>query len=186
MIATILLLSEGLVRVPFVLQESSLPGNVLFDPLKLSTISTTVANSNQVLKNYREAEIKHGRLAMLSAIAWPAQELVHPILSEKFQAANMLAAGKAPSILNGGLLQERVVPGVVLFFVVASMLEIQAMNLQELDPNRAPGDYKIRPQDPDPAVLAKLEAGEIWNARIAMMAILAYIVQEALGNTPVF
>ena len=186
MIATILLLSEGLVRVPCVLQKSTLPGNVGFDPLKLSTLSTTLADSNQVLKNYREAEIKHGRLAMLSAVAWPAQELVHPILSDKFQTANMLAAGKAPSVLNGGLLQERVVPGVVLFIVVASMLEIQAMTLQELDPSRAPGDYKIRPRDPDPTILERLGVGEIWNARIAMMAILAYVAQEALSNAPVF
>ena len=62
----------------------------------------------------RAAEIKHGRLAMLAAVAWPLQEIFHPILVDAARPSNALApffvrdalaesAGKSPSLLNGGL-----------------------------------------------------------------------------------
>jgi hypothetical protein len=58
---------------------------------------------------YREAELKHGRLAMLAAVGWSSSELIHPSLSKLFGATNQLspslsgALTKAPSVLNGGL-----------------------------------------------------------------------------------
>ena len=52
---------------PAYLQE--LPGNADFDPLRLGSASPAL------LKYYREAELKHGRLAMLAAVGWPASEL---------------------------------------------------------------------------------------------------------------
>ncbi len=72
-------------------------GNKGFDPFNCAT-------SESVLKNYREAELKHGRLAMLAAAGWPVSELVQPWLSAALSAPDLLASGdKAPSILNGGL-----------------------------------------------------------------------------------
>ena len=56
---------------------------------------------------YREAEIKHGRLAMLAAVAWPTQEIINPILTESFRLKDVLAAsnGASPSLLNVALLE---------------------------------------------------------------------------------
>ena len=70
-------------------------GNKGFDPFNCAT-------SESVLKNYREAELKHGRLAMLAAAGWPVSELVQPWLSAALRAPDLLASGdKAPSLLNG-------------------------------------------------------------------------------------
>jgi hypothetical protein len=72
-------------------------GNKGFDPLNCAT-------SEAVLKSYREAELKHGRLAMLAAAGWPVSELVQPWLSSALRVPDLLATGeKAPSVLNGGL-----------------------------------------------------------------------------------
>ena len=51
-------------------------GNKGFDPLGFATSLTT-------LKAYREAELKHGRLAMLAALGWPVSELLQPVLASK-------------------------------------------------------------------------------------------------------
>jgi Ca2+-binding EF-hand superfamily protein len=53
-----------------------LVGNKGFDPLGFATSLTT-------LKAYREAELKHGRLAMLAALGWPVSELLQPVLASK-------------------------------------------------------------------------------------------------------
>merc|ERR1712032_661908 len=47
-------------------------GNSGFDPLQLATAENLVS--------LRSAELKHGRLAMLAALGWPAQEYFHPFL----------------------------------------------------------------------------------------------------------
>ena len=54
---------------------SIIVGNKGFDPLNCATDIAT-------LKKYREAEIKHGRSAMLATVGWPISELFHPYLSE--------------------------------------------------------------------------------------------------------
>ena len=68
----------------------------------------------------RHAELKHGRLAMLAALGWPAQEYFHPLIVEKLhdlklRVVNTLADGCSPSVLNGGLSRPEVrraeVPG---------------------------------------------------------------------------
>merc|ERR1719440_2759713 len=60
-----------------------------FDPLQL-------ADTSDKLAFYREAEVKHARLAMLAAFGWPVSELTN--------FGNLLTGdGRAPSLLNGGL-----------------------------------------------------------------------------------
>ena len=57
-----------------------LPGNTLplgnWDPWGLQLVSP------RVVRRYRESELKHGRLAMLAAVALPVQELWHPLHPE--------------------------------------------------------------------------------------------------------
>merc|ERR1719456_665760 len=69
--------------------DKTLAGDMGFDPLQL-------ADSPDKLAWYREAEVKHARLAMLAAAGWP--------LAEKLNFGGLLTKdGRAPSILNGGL-----------------------------------------------------------------------------------
>ena len=69
--------------------DKALAGDFGFDPLGL-------ADEPKKLAWYREAEVKHARLAMLAAAGWP--------LSEKLNLnPDLLVNGRAPSLLNGGL-----------------------------------------------------------------------------------
>ena len=89
------------VTVPFVEVELSVPefkrpvlldgthaGDMGFDPLGL-------ARDTPTLHTYLEAELKHGRLAMLAVVGW--------VFAELFAESGLAPGGRAPSLLNGGL-----------------------------------------------------------------------------------
>ena len=90
-------------------------GDFGFDPLGWAEVGWGLnagesrEDRDDRLYAYREAELKHGRLAMLAAVGWPVSELYDGRLSERFGLANDLVApddagiGLAPSLLNGGL-----------------------------------------------------------------------------------
>jgi hypothetical protein len=87
--------------IPFLKQpallDGSMIGDVGFDPFDL-------AENPTLLGNYREAEIRHCRIAMLGAAGWPLSELFDRSLANKFSLEAFVDdAGRAPSILNGGL-----------------------------------------------------------------------------------
>jgi hypothetical protein len=87
--------------VPFLKQPSllngSMVGDVGFDPFDL-------AENPTLLENYREAEIRHCRIAMLGAAGWPLSELFDRSLANAFNLQPLVDGNdRAPSILNGGL-----------------------------------------------------------------------------------
>jgi hypothetical protein len=87
--------------IPFLKQgkllDGSMVGDAGFDPLDL-------AENPVLLDNYREAEIRHCRIAMLGAAGWPLSELFDRSLANTFNLNPLVDAGdRAPSILNGGL-----------------------------------------------------------------------------------
>ena len=61
-------------------------GNVGWDPLGFSTMARDDGEPMLDLVALRHAEVKHGRLAMLAAVAWPMQELLHPLLVDTLRA----------------------------------------------------------------------------------------------------
>jgi len=82
---------------PAALHNSDLAGNVGFDPMNFS-------KNKEQLWEYREAEIKHARLAMLAAIVLPTSELMPRAIADVFSAPNMLGdAGSIPTMLHGVL-----------------------------------------------------------------------------------
>lgn len=76
----------------------------------------------------REAEVKHARLAMLAAAGWPLSELWHgPLASVSGLPFDLeLTQGRAPSVLNGNLLEA----WPVLLFTLAftSWLEVRTLD----------------------------------------------------------
>ena len=51
----------------------------------------------------------------------------------------------------------------------------------------APGDFgTLRFAERGSEQFFSLQEGEVWNGRIAMLAVLAYVVQEAVTKVPVF
>jgi len=172
-------------------------GDYGFDPLKLGNDETFVP--------FREAEIKHGRLAMLAAVAWPLQEIFHPIFVDMLRGAGVSGArdvladtdGFSPSLLNGGLTQFEVVPGLALAIYVASVLELKdvkaraakGLKFNEYENTILPGDLSFDPlrltrdlpRDQKVEFLEK----ELLNGRLAMIAITCYVLEEVLFGVPV-
>lgn len=171
------------------------PARACADPLGLANFDLSIDSATDktrsaalVMRDYRDAELKHGRLAMLAAVAWPLQEKLNPLLAAKFHVPNLVAetGGLSPSVLNGGLEQGIIPTSVVTFALLVSLVEAQGLRIKKSDGvDWLPGDYgTLRIAEKGTEQFFSLQAGEIWNGRIAMIAILAYVVQEAITKVP--
>mmetsp|Transcript_23975 Transcript_23975/g.70646 ORF Transcript_23975/g.70646 Transcript_23975/m.70646 type:complete len:181 (+) Transcript_23975:95-637(+) len=140
----------------------------------------------------REAELRHGRLAMLAALAWPVQELLNPVLSRALREPMLLAetAGRSPSVLNGALLE-----GSIPFFVAAAFALISAVDAYSLKLKEARGedwllgDFGFDPLKilggADVATRRDFQEKELNNGRLAMVAVTLYVIEEALFKAPI-
>lgn len=146
-------------------------------------------NDKATLMNMREAEIKHSRLAMLAVAGWPIAELFDKKIAAMFGMKDLLTStGESPSVLNGGL--EKIEPeywiGVV---ALAAIFELQNNEMKETKKGKyTPGDCGFDPLNffPEDASSQKeMQTKEIKHGRVAMIALLGFIVQEALYRTPV-
>jgi hypothetical protein len=162
-------------------EASILVGNKGFDPLNCAT-------NMETLKQYREAELKHGRLAMLAAAGWPVSELVQPWLSKALGAPDLLVGDeKAPSLVNGGL--DKINPlffmGIIIF---SATVESVALKQTRAD-DYIPGDLGFDPlglyTGKAPEVQRSLELKELNNGRLAMLAITYYALEEFVTKASV-
>ena len=157
-----------------------LAGDVGFDPLGF-------AKSEEDLMNYREAEIKHSRLAMLAAAGWPLSELWDKKVASVLGMTPLLdTSDRVPSLLNGGL--EKVSP----FYWIACVGLTAAIDLYGTSRKGAvdytPGDLGfdplgMMPKDEDGK--KNMQLAEIKNGRLAMIAIVAFAAQEAVSKVGV-
>merc|ERR1740127_300849 len=100
--------------------DQTLAGDFGFDPLLL-------ADTPKKLAWFREAEIRHARLAMLAAVGWPLSELFDGPLAKTLGVQSaLLPDGRAPSILNGGL---DAINGGYWLLVVAAAIFVEAKSL---------------------------------------------------------
>merc|ERR1719446_229452 len=109
--------------------------------------------------NYRAAEIKHARLAMLAAAGWPIAELY-----------------------GGGL---GLVSPVYWAAVVIAAAGVEFVGFQNKD---LPGDYGFDPlglYPKDPEERSKMQDQELTHGRTAMVAIVAFAAQEFTSKIPV-
>ena len=140
------------------------------------------------LKRYREAEIKHGRLAMLASVGWPLSEIYHPYLSKLVDKVDILSInGKVPSVLNGGL--DKVNP-VFFMAIIVFTATLESVGINKVyDEDTIPGDLGFDPLklyvDKDPKTKRDLELKELNNGRLAMLAITYYAISEFASNIPV-
>jgi hypothetical protein len=156
-------------------------GNKGFDPLNCSTNIST-------LRKYREAEIKHGRLAMLGSVGWPLAEIYHPYISNLMNKENLLtSSGKVPSLLNGGL--DKINPVFFMTIIIfTAILESITIN-KNYNIDSIPGDLEFDPlklySTKNVKTKHDLELKELNNGRLAMMAITYYAISEFITNTPI-
>jgi hypothetical protein len=167
----------------------ALAGDVGFDPLGF-------AKTEADLMNYREAEVKHARLAMLAAAGWPISELFDKKIASAFGLNPLLdASDRAPSVLNGGL--GKVSP---LYWIAvlgaAAAIDFYGINRSKSgDASYFPGNLgfdplKVYPKDEEGKKWMQL--AEIKNGRLAMIAIFGFAIQEfvskqgVVDETPLF
>ena len=171
--------------------RASAVGNAGFDPLH-------IASSEDMLVSLRHAEVKHGRLAMVAAVAMPAQELFHPILAHVAGSNPLLPrSGVSPSVLNGGL--EHPAAAVAIAFGFGVMMTFEMKDVEKrakvgLHFNQWANDSIAGDMQFDPLGLAKdlpaterfeLQEAEMLNGRLAMLAVLSTVAYEAMMNEPV-
>jgi len=183
--------------LPFVqrpaMLDGSVPGDRGFDPFNFSSDATA-------LQWYRTAEIKHARIAMLAAVGWPLAELFDKPLAAAWHLKPLLVfQDRVPSVLNGGL--DRT-PAIYWAAVLGVAFAIESLGiLKQLHADKVDGDYTPGDLGFDPLGLAKSGSAsdkfykseaELFNGRLAMLAITGYALQEwwtqnaVVNETPIF
>ena len=159
--------------------DRTMVGDVGFDPFNFA------GNDSKKLYTMREAEVKHGRIAMLASVGWFVSELLDKRIAHIFHLPAVLGHGdKVPSLLNGGL---ELISPVYWFTVlgVAGVLEVWSMSKEA---NPLAGDYGFDPfgfYPSDNAEQERMQLAEIKNGRLAMMAITGFAYQELFTNSGV-
>jgi Chlorophyll A-B binding protein len=137
----------------------------------------------------REAEVKHSRLAMLAVIGWPLAELYDSSIAQTLNLPSKLTSkGMSPSILNGGLDQIDILYWAAVI-LLAGIVEIESDKTKSLRGNDyIPGDCNFDPLSFYPKRKEEqkdMQTKELKHGRIAMMALVGYIVVEILYQKPI-
>jgi len=163
--------------------EKDMPAGIsgpfgLFDPAGFSD------NSPQRLKYFREAELKHGRVAMLAAFGFPIAEHFHPLFGGNIDVPSYIAFQQTPLQTFWPLTVLYI--GIVEIFSVFTFQSPFEGNWWTLKEDRIPGDYQWDPMDMYPALpkeRLEMQTKELNNGRLAMIAIAGMVAQElATGN----
>mmetsp|Transcript_16101 Transcript_16101/g.30880 ORF Transcript_16101/g.30880 Transcript_16101/m.30880 type:complete len:495 (-) Transcript_16101:1674-3158(-) len=136
-----------------------------------------------ILRDYREAEIRHGRLAMLAAMIWPLQEILDRIfIPESFGETTVIYGGPTLPFL----------PLMMTFFMLnLGYLDIYSSEIKENESGDAflPGEcfwdpLSVMEGAPD-LMKRNMQEREILNGRAAMIAVAAFIFEEAMTHQPI-
>ena len=171
--------------------DGSLPGDYGFDPFFLSSIPKNFAGFIQppsweetegidTIYWMREAEVKHGRVAMLAVSGWIAVDngARFPLAGEPFDSI--------PSSFQAhDILVEQGTMGVLLlaigFIELCSGAALVQVSKGEI--TREAGDFKLGSQllSKDEEEAFNMKTKEINNGRLAMLAFGGIATQTALG-----
>jgi hypothetical protein len=168
------------VSLPFLkrpeMLDGTLPGYRGFDPFNFSSDAAA-------LQWYRDSELRHSRIAMLAAVGWPLAELFHKMIASNLGLEPALTeTGKVPSVLNGGLTVTSPL------FWVAAISVTAALEFMSTKNQNSTGDYGFDPLglggQTDKRKFFMSEA-ELFNGRLAMLAITGFAIQEFVTNAAV-
>lgn len=168
---------------------ANVPGDSGFDPLGLCTDVPTFVE-------YREAELKHGRLAMFAAVAWPLAEIVDQNLVESEDASQQ---SRDFLVETGGKMLPQIGGENDTFVEVFAAVVLLFGGFLELFKGRGekePGDLGFDPLNlksyRPPVVSSFLPENRPWmaeaelqHARVAMVAVLYDICVEVFTPNPV-
>lgn len=179
--------------MPFLLRPDALVGSMVgdvgFDPLGFAKTKTD-------LINYREAEIKHARLAMLAAAGWPISELLDKKLANFVGMTPIVGSDdRAPSLLNGGLGKISPIYWVGCLLAAAAIDVYGIQMSKRNDATYFPGNLGFDPlglYPKDKQGQERMQLAELKNGRLGMIAITAFAIQEfvsklgVVDETPLF
>lgn len=144
-----------------------------FDPLNFG-------DSDVKLQYFREAELKHGRLAMVSALTIPiVEQITHSPAIYEFS--------KLPEIIQYGIISSMFVSEFSSMFRgwKNPYLENSTNNYFKLKEDYQPGDFGFSLiEDLNDEKSIELLNKELNNGRLAMIGALGMIVQELVTNQP--
>ena len=151
-----------------------------FDPLKL------MEDADQAkFDNWREIEIKHGRVAMLAVTGY-----LTTYAGVRFPGAEDWPTGfAAVERLFTTAEGQKILPQMMLFFFIAEMVNRDASEVTGVKP-AFPGDYRNGALDFGWDKLSedakkRKRAIELNNGRAAQMGILGLMTHELMGNVDV-
>jgi len=154
-------------------------GDVGFDPLNF-------ARGDGELFSYREAEIKHSRLAMLAAAGWPLSELLDKKIANTMHLTPLLdAQDRVPSPLNGGLGQVSPIYWIMCLGFTAVIDVYGTIEAGKKNTGYSPGDFGFDPLGLYPEEVEgqkRMKLAEIKHGRLAMIAVTGFAVQEYVSN----
>jgi hypothetical protein len=156
-----------------------------FDPLGFSRTGISL---NEV-KRYREAEVQHGRVAMIAAVGYLAGEAI---------SGPFTIVGPA-----NDQLQQMPLPAFVLLTAVIGGAELKRATIGWVEPdlgswtktlwtlrdNYYPGDLGFDPlglKPQAPADFANMQTREIQNGRLAMLGVAGMCAQELVNHRTIF
>lgn len=179
--------------------DGSMVGDVGFDPFYLSSISKNFAGFIQppqweetegieTLYWMREAELKHGRVAMLAWFGWLATDGAFGITlrfpGELYSVENIPNAYNAHNILveQGSMSFLLIAVAFVEFCSSAVLVQVSKGELE-----REAGDFGLDPlrflKDTSKEESDRMKTRELLNGRLAMLAFGAICTQSALGES---
>ncbi|CAM9653406.1 unnamed protein product [Chrysoparadoxa australica] len=168
---------------PTGLDSVKLAGDRGFDPLGF-------APDREILLKRREAEVRHGRIAMLAAAGWPIAELADQPLASMLGLDSPVAdnAGFSPSLLNGGLERISMYYWLGVIGLTATVELYGRLFNASAGAGYVPGDLGfdplgLYPEDYDERV--SMQEKEIKHGRIAMLAVVSFSLQEYFERVPV-
>lgn len=164
-----------------------LPPVGTWDPLQL-----TKDMDPSILKRYREAELKHGRISMLAALGIVAGDLlgngnglffdgkISGIAINQFQQADDMDDKFWVKVLFGIALVEgtNIIKGWETVDNVAGLKDNYENGDLGFDP------LNLKPSDP--ASYKTLQEKELSNGRLAMIGVAGMVVQELITQQPIF
>ncbi|CAM9852614.1 unnamed protein product [Heterosigma akashiwo] len=179
------MMAEMSKAVPFLTKPKNLDGSMAgdngFDPLKLSEIEDVGLD----LYWMREAELKHGRVAML-ACAGIFFTTVHGSILPGFPDA----AGKSQMDVFWQVWEDHPfnIGGGLFGFFIVEVVSGLAITKGRESGDRAPGDYGFDPlkMSSTPEKAADYALKEVKNGRLAMMAAAGMILQGVTTHESIF
>ena len=157
----------------------------------VSVATTTAANevlesgrpTALIMRDYREAEIRHGRLAMLASLFWPVQEMLDRLLLDESQFGSL--------VYSSGVTLPFIPLLMTAIMLLLGYLDVYSQSVRAVDKIGEaflPGDCFWDPLsilEGAPATMKRnMQERELFNGRMAMLATAAYFWEELKTHQP--